>query len=143
MKRNLLLILIAIMVVIIVGRFSRIINPVDQIIITKSDDGRTMRAVTRNGDILSVKKKQNDLGYAVYINEQGIAAGNGAELQQARDGSLSLINRLNNGMRLIDVGVTPMKPIGFSIYLIAKNSSPFKLGIKEGILSLAIFLFFA
>ncbi len=143
MKRNLLLILIAIMVVVIVGRFSRIINPVDQIIITKSDDGRTMRAVTRNGDILSVKKKQNDLGYAVYINEQGIAAGNGAELQQARDGSLSLINQLNNGMRLIDVGVTPMKPIGFSIYFIAKNSSPFKLGIKEGILSLAIFLFFA
>ena len=72
MKKYALLVLIAIMVIIIVGRFSRIINPIDQIIITKSDDGKTTRAVTKNGDILSVKKKVNDLGYAVYINEKGI-----------------------------------------------------------------------
>ena len=131
------------MVVIIVGRFSRIINPIDQIIITKSDDGKTMRAVTKNGDILSVKKKVNDLGYAVYINEKGIDSGNGVALQQARDGSLSLIDGLNSGMRLIDVGETPIKPTGFSIYFIAKNASPFKIGIKEAIVSLAIFFFFA
>ncbi|NBY21924.1 MAG: hypothetical protein EBQ73_03495, partial [Gammaproteobacteria bacterium] len=143
MKKYALLILIAIMVVIIVGRFSRIINPIDQIIITKSDDGKTTRAVTKNGDILSVKKKVNDLGYAVYINEKGIDSGNGVALQQARDGSLSLIDGLNSGMRLIDVGETPIKPTGFSIYFIAKNASPFKIGIKEAIVSLAIFFFFA
>ena len=128
-KGRILLAIMAIILVLFVARFSRIINPVDQVIITISDSADTIRAVTRNGDLIPVKK--DSINGLIRINNDDPNGRGGIEINVSKEGFASLKKGSPNSLSILEMDDISLKPKGFRSFVISNNKTPFRFGIIE------------
>ncbi|NBS18011.1 MAG: hypothetical protein EBS79_14260 [Gammaproteobacteria bacterium] len=134
-KGKMFFVIFTIILVCFVARFSRIINPVDQVIVTISDSGETIRAVTKNGDLIPARK---DSGTGlIRINNDNPNGREGIDINVSKEGFVSLKKGSPNSLRILEMDDISLKPKGFRSYVISKNSTPFRFGLLEAAFCIA------